>query len=40
MMLIQNEEDIINLIQEDEWMMDLLSCAKSLNLPDWWICAI
>lgn len=38
-MFIQNEKDIITLIQEDEWMMDLLTCAKSLNLPDWWICA-
>lgn len=39
MMFIQNEKDIITHIQEDEWMMDLLTCAKSLNLPDWWICA-
>lgn len=39
MMLIQNEKDVISLIQEDKWMMDLLKCAKSLNLPDWWICA-
>ncbi|MEK5037693.1 nucleotidyltransferase family protein [Sporosarcina sp. FSL K6-3457] len=38
-MFIQNEKDVIALIQEDEWMMDLLACAKSLNLPDWWICA-
>ncbi|WP_342510222.1 nucleotidyltransferase family protein [Sporosarcina sp. FSL K6-2383] len=38
-MLIQNEKDVISLIQEDKWMMDLLKCAKSLNLPDWWICA-
>ncbi len=39
MMLIQNEKDIIAFIQEDKWMMDLLSCAKSLKLPEWWICA-
>lgn len=38
-MFIPNEKDIISLVQEDEWMMDLLKCAKSLNLPDWWICA-
>ena len=38
-MSIQNEKDIIAFNQEDEWMMDLLNCAKSLNLPDWWICA-
>ena len=38
-MVIQNEKDIITLIQEDDWMMSLLKCAKSLNVPDWWICA-
>ncbi|RDW20257.1 hypothetical protein CWR48_06040 [Oceanobacillus arenosus] len=30
---------IITLIKEDEWMMEILLAAKSLNLPDWWICA-
>ena len=39
MMFIQNEKDIIALVQNDKWMMDLLTCAKSLDLPDWWICA-
>jgi uncharacterized protein len=34
-----NEEKIIELITEDEWMMDILKAASSLNLPDWWICA-
>lgn len=29
--LIQNEKDITVLIQEDEWMMDLLEWVKSLN---------
>ncbi|MBO0603089.1 nucleotidyltransferase family protein [Sporosarcina sp. E16_3] len=38
-MIIKNEEDIIASIQEDKWMMGLLKCAQSLNLPDWWICA-
>ncbi|MBE1554198.1 nucleotidyltransferase family protein [Sporosarcina limicola] len=38
-MIIKNDEDIIALIGEDKWMMDLLKCAKSLGLPDWWICA-
>lgn len=27
------------LIESDEWMMDILRVAKSLNLPDWWVCA-
>lgn len=34
-----NEEDIIQVIQEDKWMMDILKAAKSLDLPDWWVCA-
>jgi uncharacterized protein len=38
-MLIKTEKDIISLIQNDEWMMRILKTAKSLNLPDWWVCA-
>ena len=34
-----NEEKIISIIREDKWMMEILKTAKSLNLPDWWICA-
>jgi uncharacterized protein len=34
-----NEEKIIEFIMEDKWMMNILETAKSLNLPDWWICA-
>lgn len=34
-----NEKGIIELITEDKWMMNILKTAKSLNLPDWWICA-
>lgn len=37
--MIQTETDIIRLIEHDHWMMDILHHAKSLNLPDWWICA-
>jgi uncharacterized protein len=36
---VVNEEKIIELITEDKWMMNILKTAKSLNLPDWWICA-
>ncbi len=32
-----NEQDIIDLIKKDEWMMDILSTVRKLNLPDWWI---
>ncbi|MGG1514261.1 nucleotidyltransferase family protein [Paenibacillus oryzisoli] len=38
-MKLQNEQDIIELIQSDEWMMTILHNAKSLQLPDWWVCA-
>ncbi|MBJ8074116.1 nucleotidyltransferase family protein [Bacillus cereus group sp. N12] len=38
-MKIQTEQDVIRLIENDKWMMDVLHIAKSLELPDWWICA-
>lgn len=31
------EQDILNLIYEDKWMMDILHTAEKLNLPDWLI---
>lgn len=36
---IQNKKDIIKLIENDVWMMEILKAAKTLNLPDWWVCA-
>lgn len=36
---MMDEEKIKSLIKEDLWMMDILKSAKTLNLPDWWICA-
>jgi uncharacterized protein len=38
-MIIRNEKDIVRIIREDEWMMNILKTVKILNLPDWWICA-
>ncbi|WP_053368112.1 nucleotidyltransferase family protein [Bacillus sp. FJAT-27245] len=38
-MVIRTEKDIIHLIEQDDWMMDILLAAKSLSLPDWWVCA-
>ncbi|MDH4422397.1 nucleotidyltransferase family protein [Bacillus cereus] len=38
-MTIKTEQDIIQMIQNEEWMMNVLQMAKSLELPDWWICA-
>ncbi|NMH74671.1 nucleotidyltransferase family protein [Bacillus sp. RO2] len=37
--LLYNEKEVMKLIESDEWMMDILRAAKSLNLPDWWVCA-
>ncbi|WP_409254224.1 nucleotidyltransferase family protein [Bacillus sp. SCS-153A] len=36
---MKNEKDVLQLIKQDEWMMDILKAAKTLDLPDWWICA-
>ncbi|MGE7864813.1 nucleotidyltransferase family protein [Bacillus paramycoides] len=38
-MTIKTEQDIIHFIQNDPWMMNVLQMAKSLQLPDWWVCA-
>lgn len=37
--MLKSENDIIILIQQDEWMMELLMAVETLDLPDWWICA-
>ncbi len=34
---IQNEQQISELVQKDEWMMNVLRAAEELDLPDWWI---
>jgi hypothetical protein len=31
------EKDILQIIKEDEWMMEILQKARSLNFPDWMI---
>ncbi len=31
------EQDILNLINEDKWMMDTLHTAEKLDLPNWLI---
>ncbi|WP_028611094.1 nucleotidyltransferase family protein [Paenibacillus harenae] len=38
-MIINTEDDIIRLVREDDWMMDVLHTAQALQLPDWWVCA-
>jgi hypothetical protein len=37
--LIKTEEEILNLIQSDDWMMEVIEAAMALDLPDWWVCA-
>lgn len=37
--MLSSEEDIIRIIEEDADMMEILRAAKSLKLPDWWVCA-
>lgn len=36
-MVIKTEENIRQLIESDDWMMQVLHSAEILNLPDWWI---
>ncbi|TCT21735.1 hypothetical protein EDD68_11039 [Melghiribacillus thermohalophilus] len=38
-MKLRDEKDIIQLFHHDEWIIDILKAVKSMNLPDWWICA-
>lgn len=37
--ILKTQDDIIQLIQGDSEMMEILRTAKTLDLPDWWICA-
>lgn len=37
--MLQNAKDIVKLIEEDHWMMEIISTVKKLELPDSWICA-
>lgn len=34
-----NEQEVLEGIRQDSWMMEVLETAKILRLPDWWICA-
>lgn len=35
--MVKTESDIEELVRGDEWMMETLRAAATLNLPDWWI---
>jgi hypothetical protein len=39
MLLIHTEEDLLRAVREDPWMMNILSAARALMLPDSWVCA-
>jgi hypothetical protein len=38
-MELVNEQDIVEVISKDKWMMGVIQLAAKLELPDWWICA-
>lgn len=38
-MILKTEQDLFKIIRDDAWMMDILVAARSLHLPDWWVCA-
>ncbi len=38
-MRLETKEDILKVVLQDEWMMGILRKAKTLGLPDWWVCA-
>ncbi|MGB3262247.1 nucleotidyltransferase family protein [Paenisporosarcina sp.] len=38
-MKLSNEQDIVEVISNDQWMMKVIRLAATLGLPDWWICA-
>lgn len=35
----KNDQAVLTWINEDDWMMDILTTVHSLHLPDWWVCA-
>jgi uncharacterized protein len=37
--LLETEDDILQLIRKDDWLMDILVQVKDLGLPDCWVCA-
>jgi hypothetical protein len=34
---VTSENQLVELIRTDAWMMQVLTAAEALNLPDWWI---
>ena len=38
-MRITNEQELLQAVKEDRWMMVVLAAVRSLGLPDCWVCA-
>lgn len=30
-------KDILTIVANDQWMMDVLNAAQTLDMPDWWM---
>ncbi len=39
MLRIHHEEDLLQAVKEDHWMMDILAAVRELQLTDSWVCA-
>lgn len=37
--MLHTYKEVINLISSDKQMMEILKVVKTLELPDWWVCA-
>lgn len=37
--MLKRQSDLVHMVQQDGEMMNVLKCAKELQLPDWWVCA-
>ncbi|CQR51802.1 nucleotidyltransferase family protein [Paenibacillus riograndensis] len=38
-MRIHHELDLLRVVKEDRWMMNILAAVRDLHLPDSWVCA-
>lgn len=36
---MEGDQAIITAVKKDDWMMSILEAVKTMDLPDWWICA-
>ncbi|MED2970805.1 nucleotidyltransferase family protein [Fictibacillus sp. B-59209] len=38
-MSLRNQKDVERFLENDPWLMEILKAVKTLQLPDWWVCA-